>query len=93
MFNRATYRFPTTLYRARRSPSARYLHRVTADLQNYDSKGNLVTEKVPVIAGDPGETYLQSIQKSAALSVLLHRKNISLRLLRTLYQHATDVLP
>ncbi|GAQ46195.1 hypothetical protein AtubIFM54640_004456 [Aspergillus tubingensis] len=58
MFYRAAYRFPTTLYRTRRSPSARYLHQVTADFQNYDSKGNLVTEKVPVIAGDPGETYL-----------------------------------
>ncbi|RAK83819.1 hypothetical protein BO79DRAFT_276597 [Aspergillus costaricaensis CBS 115574] len=58
MFYRAAYRFPTTLHRTRRSPPARYLHQVTADFQNYDSKGNLVTKRVPVIAGDPGETYL-----------------------------------
>ncbi|PWY81549.1 hypothetical protein BO94DRAFT_145057 [Aspergillus sclerotioniger CBS 115572] len=52
------YRASTALYRTRRIPSARYFHRVTADFSNYDLKGNLITEKVPVIVGNPGETYV-----------------------------------
>ena len=52
------YRFSTSLRRIRRSPLARYFHRATADFLNYNSKGYLVTEKVSVIVGNPGKTYL-----------------------------------
>ncbi|RDH34829.1 hypothetical protein BDQ94DRAFT_15868 [Aspergillus welwitschiae] len=44
--------------RLRRSPLARYFHRATAELLNYNSKRYLVTEKVSVIVGNPGKTYL-----------------------------------
>ena len=40
------------------APTARYFHRVTTDFIAHDVKGNLVTRKVPVIIGDPGETYV-----------------------------------
>ncbi|PTU24567.1 hypothetical protein P175DRAFT_0506195 [Aspergillus ochraceoroseus IBT 24754] len=42
-----------------RSPrTARYFHRVSADFINYDTRGNPVARKVPVIVGNPGETYV-----------------------------------
>ena len=34
------------------------MHRVTADFFNYDASGSLVSRKVPVVVGDPGETYV-----------------------------------
>lgn len=39
-------------------PTARYFHRVTTDFVAHDVRGNLVTRKVPVIVGDPGEAYV-----------------------------------
>lgn len=39
-------------------PTARYFHRVTTDFVAHDVRGNLVTRKVSVIVGDPGETYV-----------------------------------
>lgn len=57
MFRRI-YQPSPSLYRARRFPLARQFHRATAESSNYDSRGNLVTEKVPVIIGDPGEAYV-----------------------------------
>ncbi|KAL2862695.1 uncharacterized protein BJX67DRAFT_375118 [Aspergillus lucknowensis] len=37
---------------------ARYFHQVTTDFIAHDMRGNLVTRRVPVIVGDPGETYV-----------------------------------
>ncbi|KUM57012.1 hypothetical protein ACN42_g10183 [Penicillium freii] len=42
----------------RSAPTARYFHQVTTDFVTYDVKENLITSKVPVIIGDPGETYV-----------------------------------
>lgn len=42
----------------RSAPTARYFHQVTTDFITHDAKGNLITRKVPVIIGDPGETYV-----------------------------------
>ena len=39
-------------------PTARYFHRVTTDFIAHDVRGNLVTRKVPVVIGNPGETYV-----------------------------------
>lgn len=47
-----------SLYRARRIPLARQFHEATADFLNYDTRGNLITEKIPIIIGDPGQTYI-----------------------------------
>ncbi|PKY07148.1 hypothetical protein P168DRAFT_287646 [Aspergillus campestris IBT 28561] len=57
MFRRV-YQSSASLSRTRRIPSARQFHRVTADFLSHDSKGKLVTEKVPVIVGGPGEAYV-----------------------------------
>lgn len=38
--------------------TARYFHRVTTDFVAHDVRGNLVTKKVLVIVGNPGETYV-----------------------------------
>lgn len=48
----------TSLHITRRAYSARYFHRVTTDFITHDRKGHLVTRKVPVIIGNPGETYV-----------------------------------
>ncbi|PGH26498.1 hypothetical protein AJ80_01812 [Polytolypa hystricis UAMH7299] len=45
-------------YSTRRVATARYLHRVTADFLNYDAGGNPVSTNVPIIVGNPGETYV-----------------------------------
>lgn len=42
----------------RNVPTARYFHRVTTDFISHDVRGNLISRKVPVIIGDPGETYV-----------------------------------
>ncbi|KAJ5516109.1 hypothetical protein N7527_007669 [Penicillium freii] len=42
----------------RRACNTRLLHLVTTDFINYNTSGNLVTRKVPVMIGDPGETYM-----------------------------------
>lgn len=39
-------------------PTARYFHRITTDFVAHDVRGNLVTRKVPIIVGDPGEAYV-----------------------------------
>ncbi|KAJ5577509.1 uncharacterized protein N7459_006473 [Penicillium hispanicum] len=41
-----------------RAAPARYFHRVTGDFLSHDTRGNPVSTKVPVIIGDPGETYV-----------------------------------
>lgn len=55
MFRSASRSF---LYSARCVRTARYFHRATTDFINHDAKGNLVTREVPVIIGNPGETYI-----------------------------------
>ena len=44
--------------RIRSSYIARYFHRVTTDFITYDATGSLATRKVPMIIGNPGETYV-----------------------------------
>jgi hypothetical protein len=46
------------LYITRSPRAARYFHRVTTDFINHDARGHLVARKVPVIVGNPGETYV-----------------------------------
>lgn len=38
--------------------AARYFHRVTTDFITLEVNGNLIIKKVPVIIGNPGETYV-----------------------------------
>ena len=38
-------------------PPARYLHRVTGNLINYNYKGSLVSTEVPIVIGSPGHTF------------------------------------
>lgn len=50
---------PFSLFPRTSIPStARYFHRVTIDFIAHDVRGNLVTRKVPIIVGDPAETYI-----------------------------------
>ncbi|KAJ5278570.1 hypothetical protein N7524_004723, partial [Penicillium chrysogenum] len=42
----------------RSARSARLLHHVTTDFITHNTRGNLVTRKVPVIVSDPGETFV-----------------------------------
>ncbi|KAJ5715408.1 uncharacterized protein N7483_012589 [Penicillium malachiteum] len=55
---RSTSRSFVSFYRTRSTPIARYFHRVTTDFVTHDTRGNLITKKVPVIIGNPGEAYL-----------------------------------
>lgn len=57
MFHCASWSF-SSLYRTRSTHTARYFHRVTTDFINYNARGNLVARNVPVIVGNPGETYV-----------------------------------
>ncbi|KAB8069842.1 hypothetical protein BDV29DRAFT_182018 [Aspergillus leporis] len=57
MFRCASRSFPS-LYSTRSACTARYFHQVTTDFINYDGRGNLVTRRVPIIIGSPGETYV-----------------------------------
>ena len=41
-----------------RASTERYFHRVTTDFISHDMRGNLVARKVPIIIGNPGETYV-----------------------------------
>lgn len=43
---------------AGRPRTARPFHRITTDFITQDAKGSLVTERVPVIIGNPGEAYV-----------------------------------
>ncbi|KAJ5724391.1 hypothetical protein N7493_006119 [Penicillium malachiteum] len=57
MFRCASPRFP--FLNGLKSPRfMRYFHRVTAKFIDYDSSRNLVPKKVPIIVGNPGETYV-----------------------------------
>jgi hypothetical protein len=38
--------------------SARLLYYIITDFITYNTRGNLVTRKVPVVIGDPGETFV-----------------------------------
>ena len=50
---------PFSSLRCTRSPlTARYFHHVTTDFITRDTGGNLVTRKVPIVIGNPGETYV-----------------------------------
>ncbi|KAJ5159053.1 uncharacterized protein N7500_008704 [Penicillium coprophilum] len=42
----------------RSARSARLLYHVTTDFITHNTGGNLVTRKVPVVVGDPGETFV-----------------------------------
>ena len=57
MFLRASQRL-SSFHTTKNAHSARYFHRVTVGLINHDVRGNLVTEKVPIIIGNLGETYV-----------------------------------
>ncbi|KAJ5991647.1 hypothetical protein N7499_003359 [Penicillium canescens] len=46
------------LHCTRRAFTARYFHRVTTDFVTHDARGNLVSSKVPIIIGNPGEAYV-----------------------------------
>ncbi|RAL09231.1 uncharacterized protein BO97DRAFT_427708 [Aspergillus homomorphus CBS 101889] len=47
-----------SLYLLHTTRSARYFHRVTTNFINYDAQGDLLARKVPIIIGDPGQTYV-----------------------------------
>jgi hypothetical protein len=55
---RSAFRPLSSFPSPRSARTARYFHRVTTDFITHDARGNLVTRKVPVIIGDPGETYV-----------------------------------
>ncbi|KAJ5195668.1 hypothetical protein N7449_006147 [Penicillium cf. viridicatum] len=55
---RSTFRPFSSLRYTTSARTARYFHQVTTDFITYDTRGNLVTRKVPVIIGNPGETYV-----------------------------------
>lgn len=55
---RSTFRPFSSLRCTRSARTARYFHRVITDFITHDTKGNLVTRKVPIIIGNPGETYV-----------------------------------
>ncbi|KAJ5535391.1 hypothetical protein N7527_001645 [Penicillium freii] len=42
----------------RSARTARYFHHVTTDFITRDARGNVVTRKVPIIIGNPGEAYI-----------------------------------
>lgn len=46
------------LHSTRCTRTARYFHRVTTNFATHDAGGNVATRKVPVIIGNPGETYV-----------------------------------
>lgn len=55
---RSAFRPLSFLHCTRSAFTARYFHRVTTDFVTHDASGNLVTSKVPIIIGNPGETYV-----------------------------------
>ncbi|KAJ5921913.1 hypothetical protein N7516_009616 [Penicillium verrucosum] len=55
---RSAFRPFSSLRYTRGARTARYFHRVTTDFITYNARGNLVTRKVPIIIGNPGETYV-----------------------------------
>lgn len=55
---RSAFRPLSFLHCTRSAFTARYFHRVTTDFVTHDTRGNLVTSKVPIIIGNPGETYV-----------------------------------
>lgn len=57
MFHSALRPF-SFLHHTRGTLTTQYFHQVTTDFITYDVKGSLVTRKVPIIIGNPGETYV-----------------------------------
>ncbi|KAJ5245570.1 hypothetical protein N7489_005666 [Penicillium chrysogenum] len=55
---RSAFRPFSSLRCARSALTARYFHHVTTDFTTHDARGNLVTRKVPIVIGNPGETYV-----------------------------------
>lgn len=55
---RCAFRPFTSFHITRFAGSTRHFHRVTTDFITHDVRGHLVTRKVPVIIGNPGETYV-----------------------------------
>ncbi|CAG8930241.1 unnamed protein product [Penicillium salamii] len=55
---RSAFRPFSSLRCTRSARTARYLHRVTTEFIIHDTRGNLVTRKVPILIGNPGETYV-----------------------------------
>ncbi|KAJ5177555.1 uncharacterized protein N7500_000254 [Penicillium coprophilum] len=58
MFRSAFPPFSSVCSSARGARTARYFHRVTTDFVTHDTRGNLLTKRVPIIIGDPGEAYV-----------------------------------
>ena len=57
MFRSAFRPFSSMRY-TRNAHTARYFHHVTTDFITHDARGNIITRKVPIIIGNPGETYI-----------------------------------
>ncbi|KAJ5497767.1 hypothetical protein N7453_006818 [Penicillium expansum] len=55
---RSAFRPFSSLQGTRSPRTARCFHKVTTDFVTHDARGNLVTRKVPIIIGDPEETYV-----------------------------------
>ncbi|CAG8159406.1 unnamed protein product [Penicillium salamii] len=55
---RSAFRPFSSLRCTRSARTARCLHRVTTEFIIHDTRGNLVTRKVPIFIGNPGETYI-----------------------------------
>lgn len=55
---RLSPRLFTTVHRIKPAARARACHSATADFVNYGAYGELVTDKVSIRIGDPGESYV-----------------------------------
>jgi hypothetical protein len=55
---RSAFRPFASFSSTRSGRAARYFHRITTDFVTHDVRGNLVTREVPVIIGNPGESYV-----------------------------------
>ncbi|CAG8069883.1 unnamed protein product [Penicillium salamii] len=55
---RSAFRPFSSLRCTRSARTARYFHRVTTEFIIHDTRGNLVTRKVPIFIGNLGETYV-----------------------------------
>jgi hypothetical protein len=57
----------TVIGRPCRAAAARSFHNATAEFTKLGPEGILVTNKVSICVGDPGEAYIVFLQKSATL--------------------------
>lgn len=57
MFRSAFRPFPP-FQSTRSARGARYFHEIVTDFVTRDAGGNLVTRKVPIVIGNPGEAYV-----------------------------------